>query len=140
MTDTTAAKKTTAKKSTPAPAFDFTALKPQVAKAPARKGSTAKTDNPVLPWVRESWEKRTRSGQNNGRVVETGEGRVVTIPTANVTQFKNLLNYAARDLGIGVAISYKTVAGNKTEVTFAAKTRKQKNEKPAAPAAPANAS
>lgn len=135
MTDTTAKKAAAPKKSTPPPAFDFTALKPETAKAPVRKGSVEKADNPTIPWVRESWDKRTRSGQNNGRVVETGEGRKVVIPTANVTQFKNLLNYAARDLGIGVAISYRTLPGNKTEVTFAAKTRKQKKaETPATPA------
>lgn len=137
MTDATTTKRTRKPAPTP-PAFDFTALKPVEAKPPVRQSGTSKADNPVLPWLRESWDKRTKSGQQNGRVVETGAGKKVTIPTANVTQMKNLLNYAARDLGIGVVISYKTVSGNKTEVTFAGKTRKQKKATTPAQTTPAS--
>jgi hypothetical protein len=126
---TTTPAKRTRKPAAPAPAFDFAAVTPKVAAAPQRAGGRERVANPTIPWVKESWDKRKQVGSTSGRVTELGEGRTVTIPTANAQQLKNLLNYAARDLEVGVSIDMKNLPGGKTQVTFAAKSRKQKKAK-----------
>lgn len=126
------AKRTRKTNPTP-PAFDFTAVKPKDVAPPQRRyGGGTKGANPVAPWLVESWNNRVTQGNS-----QVGKGKEVTIPAANLTQFKNLLNYAARDLGIGVTIAVGKTVGKNVTVTFAAKNRKQakKAAKPAAPAA-----
>lgn len=127
MTTATPAKKATRTASATPPAFDFGKVTPkETAAKPKTTGGRERVQNPVIPWVKASWDARTRVGSTSGRVSELGKGATVTVPTANVTQLRNLLNYAARDLGVGVAIETKDVAGGKTEVTYWAKTRKEK--------------
>lgn len=129
--ETPAPVKRARKANPPAPDFNFGAVKPKAAAAPQRGSGRPRQDNPVLSWLSDSWANRKPVGTANGRPVEMGAGRSVTIPTANVVQLKNFLNYAARDLGVGVAIESKDIGGGKTEVRYAAKTRKQKVKKDA---------
>lgn len=117
--------KTVRKRAPEPPPFDYAKLTPKKAAPPVRKSSAVVKDNPTVAWVKASWDGRTKVTRTGGKAVEVGSGQEVTIPKVNAQQFRNLLNYAARDLGVGVSIRTKEIPGNKVVVTFAAVTRKQ---------------
>lgn len=116
--------KRTRKTNPPPPPFDFKNVKPVKAAPVMRKNGATKADNPTVAWLEESWGNRT--GQ-------LGAGVKVTVPAANVQQTRNLINYAARDLNLGVAFAPPVPKpGKMVELHFSAKPRKQKRDKPAA--------
>lgn len=109
-----------------APALDFGKLTIADAPAPVRKSSRTRADNPLVPVMRESWEKR------NG---DKGAGKAVTVQTSQAQELINLIRYAANELSettkqpIGSAIVAKDNGNGTTTVTFAAKKRRERRAK-----------
>jgi len=115
-----------ARSTTPAPAFDVSALSIQEAELPANTRERKVKDNPFVPALTESYEQET--------------GRQVTVPAQNTQQVLYLIRQAANDLGIGARIvvqnnkgetveqrkdALKALRGNVT-VKFAGKDRTQR--------------
>jgi hypothetical protein len=141
------AKKTTAavpaKKAAPAaPALDFASLKVEDSdRIPQRQGGRTAGENPMVPFIKQSWADRSYSHKNRDgdKVwdVFVGKAKQVTVPTAHKQAVTNLIRNAAERENLGVVIAYDSLPGNQVKVRFAAKTRKQKRPKPVTPTASA---
>lgn len=135
--------------------FDLSALSaPSKSEAPVRtsSGGRRKQDNPLIPFVQQSWDARDKS-KDGGADANYGEWLGWTIPATpefdgpaekdpNARELLNKLRYAGNDLNIGVATDVQRgTQRNKPvlKVSFAAKTRKVKRAKDTQTDAPTTA-
>jgi hypothetical protein len=111
--------------------FDWAALTVEDAAPPTRKTTRTPQNNPALPSVRDSWEKRDKE-------TGVGGGKVITVPESKAQEFTNYIRYASNfltdELGeqIGTTIVSEDAGKGMVRIHFAAKKRRRNSRTAAA--------